>query len=273
MSRLLDFLRKKPAQPEKQSMNLAFVLLPTVQMPDSQAILERFSAFEPGDQLALLPRDEGSPSDGDVLGFEPASGGRAFVALIPSAVPNREADEGARFSIGSFGTGWTLPPHCAHLIVTLASLPATPPAHGLSLFTSLLAAVAQASGAVGIYWGNAGATHGTEFFTTIAAEQGVTPRIMVWTGVSVARDPEGGLSLLSTGMRQLNLPDLLLTSRANEPSAVLETFFDLLSYVASRGEPIPDGDTVGRTADERFQVQYVASPVNPAERVWRVDIS
>ncbi len=43
----------------------------------------------------------------------------------------------------------------------------------------------------------------------------------------------------------------------------LETFFDLLGYVAERGEHFPEGDTVGRTADEKLPVHYVSSPIDP----------
>lgn len=93
---------------------------------------------------------------------------------------------------------------------------------------------------------------------------------MLWTGVSVARR-RGRLSLLSLGMGQLNLPDLLLLAPPSG-NATLETFFDLLAYLANRGTAMPEGDTVGRTAEERLKVHYVDSPVNPGKIVWRVEL-
>jgi hypothetical protein len=48
--------------------------------------------------------------------------------------------------------------------------------------------------------------------------------------------------------------------------------FDLLGYVASIGKPLPDGDTVGRTADERLPVSYVPSPLDSSKKVWRVEL-
>ena len=51
----------------------------------------------------------------------------------------------------------------------------------------------------------------------------------------------------------------------------METFFDLLAYMVTRGKALPDGDTVGRAANERLPVRYVPSPVNPGEKVWRVE--
>lgn len=274
MPRILDFLRKKRApQPLPPSqMNLAFVLLPDARLPDASAVAECYSQFEPGGRLEVVDDDSGaSDQNPTVTSFSLASGQHGFVALMPAPVPNGEADDAARFSVGSFGTGWTLPPHAAHLVVTAPTDPATPPVENLSRFTSFVAAVARASGSVAVYWGNAGATHGAEFFTSIASEQGVTPRMVLWTGVSIARD-SNRLSLLSLGMGQLNLPDLLLSAPASAANDALAAFFDLLGYVASRGEAIPDGDTVGRTAEERLKVRYVASPIDRSRKVWSVEL-
>jgi hypothetical protein len=55
-------------------------------------------------------------------------------------------------------------------------------------------------------------------------------------------------------------------------SDALGTFFDLLAYLADRGEALPEGDTVGRSAEERLPVHYVPSPVDPSKKVWRVEI-
>lgn len=55
-------------------------------------------------------------------------------------------------------------------------------------------------------------------------------------------------------MEQLNLPDLLLVAPKSTGNDALATFFDLLGYVAELGKPLPEGDTVGRAADERLPV-------------------
>jgi hypothetical protein len=253
-------------------MNLAFVLLPEAEPPEANSIIDAYTQFEPDGRLELGRNDEAQPTTPhQILSFTSDAGESVFVALVPAPVPNGEADQGSQFSVGSIGTGWTLPPHNAHLVVTSTAPPGSVLLQSISRFTSLVAAVAQVSSAVGVYWGNAGATHAAEFFTTIAAEQGVTPRVMLWSGVSVAH-PAGKLSLLSLGMGQLSLPDLLLLAPQSSGNAALETFFDLLAYLANRGTAIPDGDTIGRTADERLRVHYVSSPVDPGKKVWRVEL-
>lgn len=275
MHRILDFFRKgrAPQPVAANTINLAFVLLEEASLPEPSAVIQSFRDFEPQGGLEVVEAEAPhSPEAREVLSFSWRPGQLAYVALVPVPVPKGEADEGAKFSLGSIGTNWTLRPHGAHLVVTsTATLPSSR-IDELSRFTSFLAAVARASNSLGIYWGSAGATHGTEFFTSVATEQDVLPRLMLWTGVSIARDGDNRLSLLSLGMRQLGLPDLLLTAPASSGSDALGTFFDFLSYLATRGEAIPDGDTLGRSSDERLEVRYVASPVDPAKKVWSVDL-
>lgn len=198
--------------------------------------------------------------------------GKAFVALVPLPVPNGEADDAARFSVPSFGSDWTPASHEAHLIVTLADSADTSAIERVRRMTAVLAAVAKASDAVGIYWGDAGATHPPEAFYTLARERSLMTWLMLWTGVSVAREADGRSSLLSLGLGQFDLPDLLLTAPSGDRGRALEVFFDLLAYLLERQSPIPEGDTVGFSESERWPVRYVQSPVAEGKRVWRVDV-
>jgi len=272
LKRLLGREAEPPAE-ESPLVDLAFVLLAEATLPDPATIVASYSDFAPPGE-ALRQRVEGGEKEAtrEAFSFEFESGRPAFVAFLPVAVPHGEADADAQFSVSSLGTDWTLPDHSAHLIVTSPSSDSTPRIEALSRFTSLLAAVAKSTEAVGVYWGNAGATHDAKFFTSIASEQGVAPRIMLWSGISVAREKDGRLSLLSLGMQQLQLPDLLLLASPSSEDTALETFFDLLSYVAERGEALPDDDTVGRTAAEKLRVRYVRSPVDRKKRVWRIEL-
>lgn len=258
---------------EEGSVNLAFVLLSEARLPETEAIMEAFREFAaPGDGLQAGADDSAKDASKQVISMELNTGEKSFVALMPAAVPNGEADHGAQFSLSSFRKKWKLPPHNAHLLVTFHSTPDSPPILRLSRFTSLLAAVTKASPAVGVYWGNAGATHDSEFFTSVASDQGVVPRMMLWSGLSIAREQDGRLSLLSLGMEQLKLPDLLLVAGDSSERVAVETMYDLLAYVAERGEPLPEGDTVGRSSDERLPVHYVESPVDSKKKVWRVEL-
>jgi hypothetical protein len=262
----------------ENAMNLAFVLLSKPGLPDAHDVVSSFGDFATERQRLALRSSEPGAGDGEVLQLDAGEYGCAFVADMHAPVPDREAEGGVQFSMSAMGTGWELPPHVAHLIVTVSgpepsSKTPSSKTEAVSFFTSLLAAVVAASPAVGVYWGNARATHDPKFFLSVAREPDIGTRILLWTGVSVAREADGGLSLLSLGMEQLGLPDLLFAAPGSMPgNDALGTFFDLLSYVAKRGSPLPAGDTVGRTAKEKLPVQYVASPVHPDKQVWRIEI-
>lgn len=264
------FRRRKSEAPRSTEpiINVAFVLLSAPQLPNADEVIRSFASLAP-DRQALRRRESDDSAGGEILLLEVDADSDAMIMLMPIPVPNREADEAARFSISSFGTGWTLPSHNAHLVVTLQS--GKSPVESLLTFTPVLAAVAEASPAVGIYCGNAGATHDPNFFIDLAREGSVETGIMLWNGVSLAKEPDGRLSLLSLGMKQLELPDLwLIAPKDSEP---LEWFFNLLSYVASEGKAIPDGDTIGRTADEKIPVRYVPSPVDGTTKVSRIELN
>ncbi len=235
------------------SVHLAFVLLDTPKLPAAPRIVSAFASFAAKGEALHLTKSADSGSKG-ILEFELQPGGRVFVAFVPSPVPDQEADAAARFSISSFSTGWVLPSHHAHLIVSLTSGDSIPATAALSAFTSLLAAVAQASDAVGVYWGGAKATHDPKFFQSIAKEPDVASRLYLWTGVSLAKQSDGHLELLSLGMEQLHLPDLLLVAPARAGNDALSTLFRFLDYMVESGKAIPEGDTIGRTAEEELVI-------------------
>lgn len=262
---------KKPAA--KEALHLAFVLLPEAREPKGAEIERAFAAYAPkGERLRWQRTDTRKPGEAGALSFELSAGGTAFVAFLPRPVPNGEADDAARFSVASLGSKGSLSAHKAHLIVTLGETGAASRRESLSRFTSLLAAVIDASHATGVYWGEAGATYDAKFFLETARSDDEASRLMLWTGVSRADESEGRISFLSLGMQQLQLPDLLLVAPKSEGDAALATFFDLLSYVAERGTELPEGDTVGRSETERLPVHYVPSPLDAKTKVWRVEM-
>jgi len=266
--------RRADAEPDSdaRSVDLAFVLLSEPRMPKPQDVERAFASFAlPGQSLRQTPGKPTKKRGGAAaLAFDLGGGRVAFVALMPVAIPNHEADDAVRFSVSALGGRWKLPPHEAHLVVTVPGAP--PSADALSLFTSVLAAVVEASPAVGVYWGNAGATHDPKFFLEIARARDATSRLALWSGVSIAREPDGRLSLLSLGMRQLALPELWLVVPASKGDEALATLFDLLAAVVKRGRALPEGDTVGPTDRERWPVHYVPSPVDAKAKVWRVEL-
>jgi hypothetical protein len=91
------------------------------------------------------------------------------------------------------------------------------------------------------------------------------------TGLSAERDSKG-LSILGVGMEQFGLPNMLVLADRNQGSEAMQFLFDMQGYVLRRGRALPDGDTVGRTAEERLKVRYVPSPADASVQVVQVDM-
>jgi hypothetical protein len=244
-------------------LGLGFVLLDKAELPAAAAVIEQYARLAPDGPSLTTPEtknDIHSFKHGEVF---------ASVALMPRAVPGGEADDHARFSVMAIAKKWTLPPHTAHLMVMTMNAGASPLERARTAHRLIAAATAAAGpNAVGVYVGNGGVTHPADFYIDVVGDE--ADAIVAWSGVSFGRSGER-FSFLSTGMRQLGLPDVELSFQSTEPADALAALYDIMLYVARRGTALPEGDTVGQTDDQRVQVHYVASPVDPAIKVMRLD--
>ena len=77
-------------------------------------------------------------------------------------------------------------------------------------------------------------------------------------------------SLLSFGMAQRKLPELLLTAPNAEVPDAFDFFFSALATVAERGTAPEEGERIPRSLFSRPKVTYAESPVEPGKRVWKV---
>lgn len=244
---------------KKPSPHMCFVLLSKNALPTKKSLEAALKTFPDLGKVQIKvdkDNDAVTLTCGDV---------QAMAALMWAPVPNGEADGATDHSLSGLNGSWTLPEHRAHLIVVEGG-PA-PSLANLVVFTRLVAVLVRATSSVGVYWGKSGATHHPDFVIDIAQSELPLP---IWVGVSIASS-KTGYELLSLGMRQLGLPDLLLKAKSVN-GGELEFFYDLLAYVAQRGKKLPEGNTVGRDEGEKLKVKYVKSPIDAKQQVWSVTL-
>lgn len=277
-SKLFGSKISAPPELERPSNHLAFVLLKEAKIPNGKEIIEAYEKYSDSGLKLDIKEDEidtekAEESEMEILMLDIDSIGTAFIALMPIPVPNGEAEARFEFSLSALSNEAKIQEHSAHLMITLALLDdKCSPKKALMEFTSLLAAIVEKAPSVGVYWGNAGATHSADLFTSIAIEKSVSPRITLWNGMSRAPEANNRMSFLSYGMHQLALPNLYLTCKIEEASEAMGRFYDLLAYVADRGEAIPNGDTIGISEEEKIKVEYCKSPADKKEVVMKVDL-
>ncbi|MBL8912469.1 MAG: hypothetical protein JNM17_17385 [Archangium sp.] len=240
-------------------MTIVSVLTSTAEIPSRES-MERFAR-------EFLPRE--SLSWREVTGGLNVNISGAEVSLRPVAgpVPNAEADTSAFLSPASM-KGWRLGRHSAHLALALETGGRLASLEHLTRLTKISAAVARATGALGVHWGGGPVTHSLDFFTEIAREAEVP--IPAWVGVSITPEEGGRTSLLSFGMAQRKLPEFWLTAPNAEVPDAFDFFFSALATVAERGSAPEDGERIPRSLFSRPKVVYAESPVEPGKRVWKV---
>jgi hypothetical protein len=255
------------AKPNEAKPRMALVLLEKPGMPKGEEVVSAYGKIAAKGGPAVTAKMEK-----EALVLTWANGATVMVALLPMPVPLGEAEEHFRYSITALHTDRKLAPHRAHLVV-FAGGESQRSAEELARFTRILAAIVQASKAVGVYWGDAGATHEAQTFIGIASVTDPALLLPLWCGFELVDDNSGRVSLLTVGMRaQLDLMDLHLTAPKAQTGDAIIMVYELLAYELHRGSPVPDGETVGRTAEQKLTVRHVPSPAPSKETVWRVDL-
>lgn len=247
--------------------HLAFILLDRERDIAAPVIATALNKRAPG--LDFTP--DTAPSEGETVAIN-FDRGRVMIVPVSFAVPNGEADGAYRFSIAALSPAFKPAKHHAHLIVTMMLEKDQTPLEAQLLFTRVVAAVLESTGAVAVYWGEAGVTHPADFFfNVVGSDEHLWT--MLWTGVSLARQSAHRLSILSLGMRQFGLLDAMLNGPVAKGNDLLIFMMDMLRYCIERGSDIPEGDTIGRTPDERLKVKYVPSPIDATKKVWFVEFA
>jgi hypothetical protein len=263
----------RAGRPDATDPDLAMVLLSGAGLPSASAIQRAFAVYAPKGQTLHLKQDASKPGPGGGEGFvfESNGGGEFVLVLMREPMPAGQAEEAVRHSVSAlFNQQWSLPKYKAHIVVTAPD--AGDPRRRLEVFTALVAAVVDTSHALGVVWPHAGATHEPKYFLKVAKAHELVSSMTIWCGFDLKRGAAGKLDFLSRGMERLSLPNLLLVVPSAQEEESVPLMFDLLAYVAERGKPLPEGDTVGRDDQQRLPVHYVPSPVNPTVKVMRVEL-
>jgi len=254
------------AQPADESPTplLAMVALRSSSFPSAGNILESLRRIAPDAEI-------GEPTEGcDALAFE-LNGNDAAVGLMPKHIPWHELE-------GPCATAWWWPEateamrdHTHHAIVFLAGEEGSAAARHVDL-THLTAAVAETTDSAGIYWGGGTVVHKPEHFVDEAKQLSrgdVAPHL--WIDMRLEQNDDESYRFFTTGMLQFDKPEIEIERTEKSPQDVLEFCHDMVHYILSQDKSIGEGETVGRTNDERIKVSHGPSMFDEDQRVMRLD--
>jgi hypothetical protein len=251
---------------DRSAVLLAFVALTSPRMPTEQQVLDALR-----DNYPVDPEPEPSPADSDKVFFS-VPDGFAFASLMPAPIPWDDLE-------GPCETAWWWPEatevmraHSHHFIVSLMNGAGSPLERHVWL-TKFVAAVCEVSDAVGVYWGSGTVVHSAEAFRGLAEVVSADePFPRLWVDLRLQRG-EGGYCFFSTGLEAFGLPEVEIDQTTWEPQEVLDFCDGIAGYLMQRGEAIGDGETIGRSAEEKIRVRHGKSMWEREGVVMKLEMS
>ncbi len=238
------------------------VLLPEPSALSVEALQAAFTSYG-GETLSAVEEKEG------VVSFNLGSGTGA-ITVVPMPIPSSDLAPVAETSLLWPEASQAITTHHAHALVTIAHRTGTQVERKLHL-TRLVAAVVEATHAIGVYWGEGPALHSSaEFLDSTRTASISDPPVHLWLGLSIARPNQEQVSLLTFGMEHFHQTNLLVIGPSDNTTVAF--VYDLAKYMLISNVTINDGDTVGHSPTQRIQVRHQQSPVDSTQTVYAVEL-
>jgi hypothetical protein len=249
----------------ESTLSLAMICMGTPVLPLAKALQAELDALGDGPGLVNPEvQDETLTFDFD--------GAMGFVSLMPAPIPWTDLE-------GPCATAWYWPEatevlkgHTAHLIVTLTGNPGDAIDRHLRL-TRLVAATANASQALGVYWGGAPLVQPREGFSEVAKEAARDNLpLELWVEQRVFSNAHEKFSVFTAGMDKLGVMEIEVRDTSGDASDVMSMIYGLAQYLVLNGNAIADGDTVGQSEEQKIIARHVDSEWERPGKVLLLEI-
>ena len=193
-------------------------------------------------------KDRGELPNAFAIGYK---GAVIAVALIPSPIPNGEAEYYAQANYRWPDAVKTVKQHKANLLVSVFANQ-LPVQEAALLLVKTVTTCAKMQGVLGIYAN--GSVYQPEFYIDCAdmMKNELFPVMnMVWFGVYGS---EKGLSVYTYGMSELGYDEMEILNTNAAPDEVIEALLDICNYVITKEVVLRDGETFGFTPEQKFTI-------------------
>jgi hypothetical protein len=125
------------------------------------------------------------------------------------------------------------------------------------ILTKVVGAVLADTDALGVYWGEGTLVHEPSEFRKRAATASANDIPgSLWIDVRVEKNGDGTFRCFTTGMAPLGFLEIEVEKSTLPPDELLGFIGDTTCHIVNNRLQIPDGDTMGRTATEKYKVQH-----------------
>jgi Domain of unknown function (DUF4261) len=247
---------------DRTSIAIAMVATSTKRLPDAGKIVQASGIA--GARRGLLASLFGGKPSSDLqwqdenLVFA-VHGGNLAVSLMPAPIPWSELE-------GPCATAWWWPEatermrsHRFHFVVALIG-GAIEPVERRVLLTNVVREVVTSADPVGVYWGEGTLVHEPKRFLKMTSSiSGTNIPGTVWLDVRVEPVEDNAVRCFTTGLAPLGFREIEVVRSTLPPDEVMGFIGDTACYIINNRKQIKHGETIGRTATERYQVSYAAS--------------
>ncbi|MGE5416081.1 MAG: DUF4261 domain-containing protein [Acidobacteriota bacterium] len=234
---------------------MVMVALANSDLPATELLFDLFNRIcENAGDVKNIERNE------DIIIFE-YDGEIGYIALMEAPFPWSDLE-------GPCATAWHWPEatekmrqQTAHILISLISKKTDIDMIARTkLFTQLTASVAEATDAIGVYWGSGTVVQSRDVFVNQAKkmDSGSLP-VMLWTEFRLQKRPDGSFDLITTGMEALGLMEIEILGSKKTPLELVDFVHNIASYLLINGPVIRDGDTVGEDENQRITVKFMSS--------------
>ena len=258
--------RRKARKEDERGPMIAMVALNSPRVPRQEDVLALLRG-----KYAVDPLPEAS-EEGETATFFNLPDGMVFYAPMPAPIPWSSLDGPCQTARWWPQAEEVLRKHTHHFIVSLMGGPESPLERHLWL-TKFVAAVMELSDAAGVYWGAGTVVHNPKLFcdlAEVAEPDDYMPQL--WIDMRIWSERRRAY-FATTGLSAFGLPEIEVEGAKLNPRELMEFCENVIRYVIGRGEPIPDGDTLGRSAAEKIRVRHLPSMWERDGPVMKLEMS
>lgn len=205
----------------------------------------------------ILHRDWGiiieSKAENNILMFE-VDDCRCALSYIEAPIPEQEVERNAQYSIFGRTIIEELGRHNSQIIISV--LDERRKKTTKELLIKLAAGCMQLEGAIAIYH-NPNVIPKDVYLGEAEQLNAERVPILLWVFIALYQG-ESGVSAYTVGLADFGKYEIEVLNSKQQASEILEFLFDITDYYVNQDVVFQDGETLGRTADEKFQLELSA---------------
>lgn len=197
----------------------------------------------------------------------PIADGQVAISLVPTPIPWSSLE-------GPCDVAWWWPEarqrmqeHKAHAILAMIDHSGSAVERHV-LLTQMAAAVVANADVAGIYWTSGGVVHSPEALLTLSAAlspDNLLPEL--WIDMRLVKDPQGAHQFFTTGMEAFGHREIEIPCSHQSAEEIYGFVYGVIKYVLSSDQFIRDGETIGRSVEEKIEVGYGPSMLGQNRQV------